>query len=103
MSRIPGCSWGVDLAGDFAPEFFAGLHFSYDFMGPFMGDIAVGTAGANAGAIAVVNGGFQFLEDIVVHFMAAGAKRFRITGFHKGIEAAPEDNVGGEAKGENDP
>src|SRR5690606_28597000 len=53
--------------------------------------------GAHAGAVAVVDRGLQFLEDVVLHFVAADAEGFGIGRLQRGIETAPEEDAGDEA------
>jgi hypothetical protein len=44
-----------------------------------------------------VNGLFVFLVDVVAHLMTADAELQGIRGFHRGVEAAPEEDAGEKA------
>ena len=59
--------------------------------------MAVGTRRAHAGAVGVMDGGLQFDEDVVAHFVAAGAEGFGVGQLKRGVETAPKNNARHEA------
>jgi hypothetical protein len=88
----------VDAAEQMAPDFLGSLHLARDLVGPVMRNVAIGAAGADAGAIGEVNGRFQFREHIVAHLVAAGAELLAVGQFQRGVEPAPENHAGKEPR-----
>src|SRR5690606_16905290 len=63
---------------------------------PLVRHMAVGTGGAHAGTVAVVDRGLELLEHVVAHLVTAGAERLGVGGVHGGVESAPEQHPGQE-------
>src|SRR5262245_43903484 len=89
---------GVDGAEQMAPDLLRGLHLAGDLVGPVMRHMAVRAACAHAGAVGEVDGGFQLLKHVVVHLVTGGAEFFRVGELKRGVEGAPEDDAGDEAR-----
>ena len=85
---------GVDDAGDLAPDFLARLDLADHLVRPVLGHMAIGTDGAHAGAVAVVDGLLVFLIHVVAHLVTADAELQGIGRFHGGVETAPEEHAG---------
>jgi hypothetical protein len=83
-------------AEDLSPYLLGGLGFPRDFVGPFMGHVTIGTGSTHTGPIGVMDSGFQFLVDIVTHFVTADAKCFGVGGLQSGVKTAPENDSGDE-------
>src|SRR5690554_495075 len=93
----------IDGSENSTPYFFTGLHFPRNFICPVVGYMAVRTSGPNARAVFVVHGILQLFVNVVFHFMAADAKRFRVCNFEGRVEAAPEDNASDKTGNDNQP
>ena len=65
---------GVDGAEQVAPDFLGSLHLARDLVGPVVRHVAVRASGAYAGSVAVVDRGLEFLEHVVLHFVAGRAE-----------------------------
>src|SRR5690606_26133030 len=87
---------GVDGAEDLAPHLLGGLHLARDLVGPVVRHVAVRAGGAHARAVAVVDGGLEFLVDVVTHLVAADAELLGVGDLQGGVEAAPEHDAGDE-------
>src|SRR5690606_33845087 len=87
---------GVDGPEDLAPHPLGGLHLARDLVGPVVRHVAVGTGGAHAGTVAVVDGGLELLEYVVAHLVAAGTERLGVGGVHGGVESTPKQHPGQE-------
>src|SRR4051812_7054442 len=88
---------GIDRPENLAPDFLRCLDLAADLVGPVVWNVAIGTGGAHAGAVGVVNRRFQLCKDIVSHLVAADAELFSVCRFERGVEATPEDDAGEEA------
>jgi len=81
---------------DFSPRLLGGLGFARDFIGPVVGYVTIGTGSAHTRPIGVMDSGFQFLVNIVAHFVATDTKRFGVGGLQDGVKTAPENDSGDE-------
>ncbi len=87
----------VDGAEDLAPNLLGGLHLAGNLVRPVMRDVTVWTGRPNAGAIGIVDGKLDLLEDVVPHLVAADTECLRVGQLKRCIEAAPEDDPRDEA------
>src|SRR6188508_2692150 len=88
---------GGDAAEDMGPDFLGSLDLARDLHGPFVRYVAVRALCAHARAIGEVNGLLQLRIQEGLVAVAAGAEGFRVGGFQRGVEAAPEDDAADEA------
>ena len=86
----------VHAAGDLAVELARGLDLPQHLRPPLLRHVAVGAYRAHPGAVGVVDGVLVFLVDVVAHLVAADAERLGVGRLHHGVEAAPENDAGGE-------
>ena len=88
---------GRNGAHDLAVELLAGGDLAHHLVPPVLRHVAVGAVGADAGAVAVVNGLLVLLVHVVLHLVTADAELECVGGFHRRVEAAPEEDAGNEA------
>src|SRR5665647_275126 len=90
----------IHITGDFAPNFLARFYLAQHFAAPVMGHMAIGTDGAHAGSVLVVDGFYVLLIHVIAHFMAADTESQLVGRFQPGVESAPEQDAGEEADDE---
>ena len=84
---------GIDGAQGLVQQFVAGLDLAHHLVHPGIGYVTIGTSGAYAAAIGVMNGMGVLLVDVFFHFMAGNTERQGIGSFHGGVEATPEHHA----------
>ncbi len=82
---------GAERVGD---QLFAGLHLAHNLVSPAMGHVAIRADRAHSGAIRIVYGFADLLDD---WRMTTGAKGLGVSGLHTGIEGTPEQDATDEA------
>src|SRR5450631_890133 len=92
--------FGVDGAHQLMIELVARLDLTRHLVYPVLRHMTIRADCPYAGAIGIVHRAQILLIDIVVHLVAADAKRFGIGRFKARIEASPEDDSGDEADDE---
>ena len=85
--------FGVDAAGDLAPDLKTGLGLADHFVHPIFGHMTIRANGAHTGAVAVVDGLFVLLVHRVTHFVTGGAKLQGVGHLHGGVEPTPKNNA----------
>ena len=83
---------GIDRTQGFMQQLITGLHLAHYLVHPGIGDMAVGTGCAHAAGVGEVDGFGVFLIYVFFHFVAGDTKLEGVSGFHRGIETAPEDD-----------
>src|SRR5688572_19965077 len=83
----------VDGAENLAPDLLRRLHLAGDLVGPFVRNVASGTARAHPRAVGVGDRRLELREHVVLHLVTAHAELLGIAGLERCIEATPEDDT----------
>src|SRR5262245_2011553 len=88
----------VDGAEQVAPDLLGRLHLAGDLVGPVVRHVTVRTGCAHARAVGEVDRALELLEHVAPHLVARRAEFLRVGELEGGVEGAPEQDAGDEAR-----